>query len=67
MEKKIVFGDISKPNPRFDRNIESNDVTTSKESAIRSKVKELEKAIRSNDITMGDSQLLGNKTDFDEP
>ena len=56
-EPETVSGNTSKPNPRFDKGIKSDDVTTSQESAVKSKVNELEKAmsIDEEDITMGDS------------
>ena len=56
-EKEIMYGEASKPKLRFDRHSKSDDVTTSEESAIKAKVKELEKAmsIDEEDIAMGDS------------
>ena len=52
-----MLGNVSKANPRFERHSKFEDVTTSEESAIKAKVKELEKAmsIDEEDITMGDS------------
>ena len=63
LKKQIVFGNALKPNPRFERHSKSEDVTTFDQSAIKAKVKELEKAmsIDEEDITMGDSQLIENK------
>ena len=44
-EKDAVYVDASKPNLRFERHSKSEDVINSEESAIKAKVKELEKAI----------------------
>ena len=58
----------SKPNPRFDRGVEMNSGTTSEESAIKSKVKELEKAmsIDEQDVNMGESHAQKGEIDHDE-
>ena len=52
-----MFGNASKRNPRCERHSKFEDITTSEESAIKAKVKELEKAmsVDDEDITMGDS------------
>ena len=55
-----MFGDALKPNPRFEKHFQYENVTTSEESAIKEKVKELEMAmsIDEENITMGDSQWV---------
>ena len=57
----------SKPNPRFDRSTEIDNDTTSEESVIKAKIKEIEKAmsIDEEDVAVVDSQSLGNKEGFE--
>ena len=53
----------SKPNPRFDRSTGTDNDTTSEESIIKTKVKELEKvmSIDEEDVALINSQSLGDK------
>ena len=68
IRKESLSSEDSKPNPRFDIQSKSGDLTTSEESAIKAKVKELEKAISidDEDVTIDDSQSIKDKVGSDE-